>query len=234
MAASVTVANAVGNMGRSNYFANMGATAAQYFNTGLTSLDEKNPAVVGIFNYRIDSTQPQYLDTAKTQVNPLYQQCPGTKIAEITDGTSNTAMFAEVKRSNLANGGSSANTSDVNDTVSNVYTIASASFNLYSPVLPNCNTPGTSRIGYRGEQYYRILVETTNYSHTVPPNYTGSDCGDTAFVAAHIAARSFHPGGVNVSFCDGSVRFIKSSTNLTVWRALGTRAGGEVVSSDAY
>jgi prepilin-type processing-associated H-X9-DG protein/prepilin-type N-terminal cleavage/methylation domain-containing protein len=60
---------------------------------------------------------------------------------------------------------------------------------------------------------------------------------------------SFHPGGANVLFADGSVHFIKSitgdlgvypngSTRYTpsslIFQALGTRAGGEVVSSDSY
>ena len=60
---------------------------------------------------------------------------------------------------------------------------------------------------------------------------------------------SFHPGGANVLFADGSVHFLKSvlgdagtnpdgSTRYTpsslIQQALGTRAGGEVVSSDSY
>ena len=47
-------------------------------------------------------------------------------------------------------------------------------------------------------------------------------------------ADSYHPGGVNVLFADGSVRFIKDSVNQMTWMALGTRAGGEVISSDSY
>ncbi len=47
-------------------------------------------------------------------------------------------------------------------------------------------------------------------------------------------ARSYHPGGVNVLFGDGSVKFIKDSVNQATWWALGTKAGGEVVSADAY
>ena len=47
-------------------------------------------------------------------------------------------------------------------------------------------------------------------------------------------AASFHPGGCNVLFADGSVKFVKSTINRTTWWALGTRAGGEVVSADAY
>jgi prepilin-type N-terminal cleavage/methylation domain-containing protein/prepilin-type processing-associated H-X9-DG protein len=43
---------------------------------------------------------------------------------------------------------------------------------------------------------------------------------------------SFHPGGVNTAFGDGSVRFLTQSTPINVLAALVTRAGGEVVSGD--
>ena len=45
---------------------------------------------------------------------------------------------------------------------------------------------------------------------------------------------SYHPGGANFAFGDGSVRFIKESTDLRVLAALGTRAGVEVVSASDY
>lgn len=45
---------------------------------------------------------------------------------------------------------------------------------------------------------------------------------------------SFHSGGGNVAFADGSVRFLKDSTNMNIIWALGSRAGGEIVSSDAF
>jgi prepilin-type N-terminal cleavage/methylation domain-containing protein/prepilin-type processing-associated H-X9-DG protein len=45
---------------------------------------------------------------------------------------------------------------------------------------------------------------------------------------------SNHPGGVNVSFSDGSVKFIKDSVGLPAWWALGTRNTGEVISADTY
>ncbi len=48
------------------------------------------------------------------------------------------------------------------------------------------------------------------------------------------AAFQRHPAGVNVLAGDGSVRFVKNSVSVPTWRALGSRAGGEVVSSDSY
>jgi prepilin-type processing-associated H-X9-DG protein len=41
-------------------------------------------------------------------------------------------------------------------------------------------------------------------------------------------ARSYHSGGVNACFCDGSVRLIGDSIDRITWHALWTRAGGEV------
>jgi len=52
--------------------------------------------------------------------------------------------------------------------------------------------------------------------------------------ATFIGAASSHPGGCNVLMSDGSVRFIKDSVARNTWWALGTKAGGEVLSSDSY
>ncbi|WP_435020407.1 DUF1559 domain-containing protein [Tundrisphaera sp. TA3] len=51
---------------------------------------------------------------------------------------------------------------------------------------------------------------------------------------ASLTARSYHPGGVNALFGDGSIRFVKDTIAPSTWRALGTFAGGEVVSADSY
>jgi prepilin-type N-terminal cleavage/methylation domain-containing protein/prepilin-type processing-associated H-X9-DG protein len=56
--------------------------------------------------------------------------------------------------------------------------------------------------------------------------------GGMSFAA--VTARSWHPGGVNVLFGDGSVRFVKSSIDGRTWRALGTVAGNEAISADAF
>jgi len=54
------------------------------------------------------------------------------------------------------------------------------------------------------------------------------------FGAAAKGFASFRPGGANFAFCDGSVRFLKQSLAIQVQAALGSRAGNEVISADAY
>jgi prepilin-type N-terminal cleavage/methylation domain-containing protein/prepilin-type processing-associated H-X9-DG protein len=63
-------------------------------------------------------------------------------------------------------------------------------------------------------------------------NGLNEELGGPTFAA--INARSYHPGGVNGLLGDGSVRFVKSTIDGMVWRAVGTVAGGEVVSAEAY
>jgi prepilin-type processing-associated H-X9-DG protein len=57
---------------------------------------------------------------------------------------------------------------------------------------------------------------------------------DPAAVPSLGGAGSSHPGGFNASMADGSVRFFKSTINLNMFRALITRAGGEVIRADAF
>jgi prepilin-type processing-associated H-X9-DG protein len=75
----------------------------------------------------------------------------------------------------------------------------------------------------------------------VTPNskvYRWNDCkwgtGQSVQQSEIQRASSYHPGGVNLLFADGSTRFIKDGVSQTVWLALGTRNGGEVVSADSY
>jgi len=56
----------------------------------------------------------------------------------------------------------------------------------------------------------------------------------TAQAYGNFGFRSQHPGGVNFLMGDGSVKFIKQTINLPTYWALGTRAGGEVISADSY
>ena len=71
-------------------------------------------------------------------------------------------------------------------------------------------------------------MSCTTYNHVAPPNArtcAGMDSsmmmnGSMANMAVQLPPSSYHPGGVNVLFGDGSVRFMKESITLTVWRAL--------------
>jgi len=75
----------------------------------------------------------------------------------------------------------------------------------------------------------------------VPPNGTvWNGCrfsGNATYNSdgsAYVNATSYHPGGVNTLFADGTVRFVKNTVNMVTWMSLGTRANGEVISADQY
>lgn len=70
----------------------------------------------------------------------------------------------------------------------------------------------------------------TQFYTIVPPNSPIPDCGSVGVAngLGVFAARSYHPGGVNAALADGSVRWFSSSIAMPVWRALGTRSGGEI------
>jgi len=218
-------------LGYNNYFASTGNTAA--LELGTSTWMEPNSTYSGIFNFRLNRGATSSVVNGR-QTNPEYYKCSATSIAEIIDGTSNTAMFAETKRSRaVANTAAEIPYTDL----INVYTIDGDFSGVALQVPPTaCSTFANSiRLRYRGQQYYRSLPSTGYYSHTVPPNYKLWDCSNNAnFNQGHTAARSYHPGGVNVGFADGSVRFVKDSINAIIWRGVGTKAGSEVISADAY
>jgi prepilin-type N-terminal cleavage/methylation domain-containing protein/prepilin-type processing-associated H-X9-DG protein len=214
-----------GITGRSNYMACIGKTADSRSN----DLNK-----VGVFNFQVVNNKTTH-----------------TNVTDIPDGTSNTALLSETKRSTVGGGcGPVGNTDTYNPTI--IYLIPTSDSGwsndtpMFGPLFNETNTramiqgntyhcnawdyPPTSSIRYRGCEYYRSLPEMVIYTHTVPPNYFGYDCGDLdAFTKAHIAARSYHTGGVNVAFADGSVHFIADSISFPAWQALGTRAAGDVV-----
>jgi prepilin-type processing-associated H-X9-DG protein len=86
--------------------------------------------------------------------------------------------------------------------------------------------------------------EHTLYNHVSGPNWMHSDCsvgsdnpdpeGDGMIPGGCVSARSAHPGGLNVLLMDGSVRFVKQTVDLAVWRALATRSGREAISASDF
>jgi prepilin-type N-terminal cleavage/methylation domain-containing protein/prepilin-type processing-associated H-X9-DG protein len=159
----------------------------------------------------------------------------GTRITAITDGTSNTALWGEVMRTTDSwphVSGARTNTVIILDA-----SVAKGPDND-GRAIPSCATgdPWNSSISYTGLEFDRDLWGTTFYTHTLPPNWNRKvssgnqqyNCGDTAIVHFHVAASSYHTGGVNVCMADGSVRFAADSINFPAWQAMGSRAGGEV------
>jgi prepilin-type N-terminal cleavage/methylation domain-containing protein/prepilin-type processing-associated H-X9-DG protein len=187
------------NAGRTNYYPNLGSNAWCRNQDGATG---------GVFVIGPSGTNNTFL-----------------KFGDIQDGTSNTAMFSEVKRGNYDN---------VLDPLS-VVAFAYGSWDgspandLNRPA--GCDTTTSPFYDYTGLQYYRSSVVWTGfYTHTIPPNFQGRDCvRSVGLNKAHIAARSYHPSGVNVVRVDGSVSFVRDSINPVTWRAFGTRAGGETL-----
>ena len=77
------------------------------------------------------------------------------------------------------------------------------------------------------------LMQSSGYCNY--PYATNPPCAaGTSETGIQLAARSRHPGGVNVGMGDGSVKFIKNSINLQIWRALSSSKGGEVISADQF
>ncbi len=103
-----------------------------------------------------------------------------------------------------------------------------------TPSLLTDGSPGSQNWNWKGEWW--AYGATAIYSHTNLPNRTACDYNDQAedrrATITLVNASSNHPGGVNVLFMDGSVRFIKSSINYQAWYAIATPNGGEVVSAD--
>jgi len=149
----------------------------------------------------------------------------GVKIAEVTDGLSNTAMTGELRvgLNSLDNRGTWA------------LGMAGASMGghakIYNPTPNNKNQipPPTCDDGgdeLQGADIYGPLFPNRGQMGM------GGTCAQSFNSGGQI--RSLHPGGVNVGFGDGSVKFIKNTITQQVWFSILTSRGGEIVSADQY
>lgn len=172
----------------------------------------------------------------------------------VTDGSSNTALFSEklmgvstqdpqpfvsspnAKRAiflDPPNGNPGYNLGNVQIAIQNVKACQS---------LPGTMQGNTSWLpGFSWTLGYPWHGVVNRYSHYNTPNsltclFSGETTGSGLWggAAGLVTPTSNHPGGVNVCFTDGSVRFVKDSVSYQSWWAIGTRNGGEVVSSDSY
>ena len=75
----------------------------------------------------------------------------------------------------------------------------------------------------------------STFSYDRCTEYDRMPCDDSAgssWTQAHCAARSNHPGGVNVAFADGHVTFIPDTINLQIWQWMGSIRDGNSIPAD--
>ncbi len=143
------------------------------------------------------------------------------RFADLIDGSSNTAAFSE----RMLGPGVSEMTPLPPDT--GLYILELGTGVDVSP--DSCATLGTGDwYGQRGAKWILGNYGNTLYNHYYVPNAAEWDCMSLPQQKGFFTARSYHPKGVNVLFCDGSTRFVADSVERSIWRAMSTRCGYEV------
>lgn len=163
------------------------------------------------------------------------------RFAEITDGLSNTAAFSEkLKGIGILN----TNGLDPTKPTSSISLVAGpatpqdvtpqAYYSLCMAKAPG--SPGTTLAGVysMGKWWFAGHPALTRYNHVMTPNSWSCAVASDVNSGGAYTASSRHPGIVNMLMADGSVRSIKNSIGSTIWWALGTRAGGEVLDQSSY
>jgi prepilin-type N-terminal cleavage/methylation domain-containing protein/prepilin-type processing-associated H-X9-DG protein len=175
-------------------------------------------------------------------IGPLATSAPYSptlvRFSDVTDGLSNTAAFSEVVKGIGLNNNAQADTMRPSATVYRVTGVNTAADSEAAHKLcQDAPKVGASAAlaGHfsRGTLWFIGSAHTARYNHVSPPNSFACTANNSDNDGPHPAS-SRHPGVVNVLMCDGSVRSGKSSIDRFVWRAIGSKAGGEVVSSDAF
>ncbi len=158
------------------------------------------------------------------------------RLTDFTDGTSNTAIFSEWIK------GTGVPPAESKDGLGIVYNKGAGIDDYNAPPYPaeyardrnaavGCDKSTTRNWTWKGEWVY--YGKTFHYTHTQTPNRRSCVHGDFGRFGNTISASSQHPGGVNVSMGDGSVKFVKTTVNYLAWYALATVDGGEILSADA-
>jgi prepilin-type processing-associated H-X9-DG protein len=166
---------------------------------------------------------------------------PPINFAAVVDGLSNTVIWSEWVR-----GKNGTNSTGLDQTwVAEVaYVSHTTAINL-NAAAASCQASNTiyqevagTNWNKKGELwFYQSCGTGGGYSHVNTPNtkacYFSNQTSGAPYYSL-VGASSYHPGGVNVGFLDGSVKFVKTSVSPVTWWAIATMNGGEVISSDSY
>ena len=147
-----------------------------------------------------------------------------TRTAEVTDGLSNTAMIGE-KLSFPWYAPQVVAWDELRGDWNRTFLFFRAEANSPDEFSDECRSLTIRPLG--------VWFFTEEYHHLMPPNSRsclhvndeGMVTGGDFSVGAN--AGSVHNGGTHIAFSDGSVRFIHSEIETSIWRAYGTRSGGE-------
>jgi prepilin-type N-terminal cleavage/methylation domain-containing protein/prepilin-type processing-associated H-X9-DG protein len=146
------------------------------------------------------------------------------RITDIMDGTSNTAAISEA----LTGDGQTLSGAAPNNVKREALVLSGG-----TQTTPDvCGGSGSFSGTYNGNIWINGGYWATDYNHYFTPNPPNWDCLNTANNYGLKAARSNHSNGVNLLLCDGHITFVSNSISLTTWRALATRAGGDLLGSD--
>jgi prepilin-type N-terminal cleavage/methylation domain-containing protein/prepilin-type processing-associated H-X9-DG protein len=145
-------------------------------------------------------TNRPYTPERSVKVPGVFMINSKTRIADIPDGTSQTAMVSELIKSPGEDWRGVMHYPE-------------------GPLYQHNNTPNSPLPDEFRKQFCLSIPEA--------PCIGTYSSYDTRKVI--LSARSRHPGGVNLLLADGSVRFITNSINLSTWQALSSPRGGEVV-----
>jgi len=177
--------------------------------------------------------------------DPKVSTAMAVGLQSITDGTSNTSLWSEMLTppavNPVAGSGKNAENRAYFPVSGGPYLTATAAgvqqFLSACQAVPSGTAAASSTLGYQWWSSYFDYVNN-NFNHVGPPN--SRQCQNQPInpwgmdIYGSASPNSLHPGGVNMGLADGSVRFVKDTVSLPAWWALGTRNGGEVLSSDSY
>lgn len=158
-------------------------------------------------------------------------------MAAVVDGTSQTLLASEVHAWQAYTRDAGPPTTDTPQTVAEVQAVVASGDS--SRLFPEGDGSGHSEWA-NGNSNHSSFTTTLTPNTVVPHTYDGVEYnadyiseregkGSTNATYAVLTSRSWHTGSVNSVLMDGSVRTISENIDLGVWRALGTRAGREVV-----